>query len=466
MPKIEIKEVYEPSPADALSSEVVYVPGVANTNANCYIFDTADGAPGTGTAGTVFKVGDTVDVCTTAGAENPSIACNIIVKTTWHYVESAWVKQDKYEAPHPENEPILCVSERDFIGNFGDKAYSDATFTDKSYTYARELAKAGLTVLYENIVTRTANKKVAPTEPTASVLADLYAKLKDKGEYTVKYLTSGVYPAFTFTHGETGYTIDKTVAEKMLKVAESRGDCVALIDHDDNIGRKLEGDGSVYGAVKAAEFSNPSFGAVFTPHASYKCGDEVVILPGSFAYLASLAKSIKNNASWLAIAGVSRGQVPNIIALNTTDKLTNAIADSYQPRDGIAINAITNIRPYGLTIWGNRTLIDNSDKGDLIALSFLNIRNLISDVKKVAFDAARKLQFEQDSNILWLNFKSAITPLLDKMQSGYGISAYKIIRETTDKKATVKATIRLYPVFAVEDFDITVIMSDDEIQVS
>ena len=55
------------------------------------------------------------------------------------------------------------------------------------------------------------------------------------------------------------------------------------------------------------------------------------------------------------------------------------------------------------------------------------------------------------------------------MQSGYGISGYKIVRDTEHEKATEKATlcfkILLYPVYAVEDFYVTVVLTDDEVSV-
>ena len=68
-------------------------------------------------------------------------------------------------------------------------------------------------------------------------------------------------------------------------------------------------------------------------------------MPGSFAYCTSLAQSVKTNANWLAVAGVARGLVSNIIpgSLNTKELLTNTIADSYQKDTDVSINAITNI---------------------------------------------------------------------------------------------------------------------------
>jgi len=106
------------------------------------------------------------------------------------------------------------------------------------------------------------------------------------------------------------------------------------------------------------------------------------IMPGSFAFLKCLAKSIKTFPNWLAIAGVTRGFVPELISLHVNDVLTNAIADSYQDHNALNINAITNIKPYGYCIWGNRTLKNNVNIGGTTATSFLNIRNMLSDIKK------------------------------------------------------------------------------------
>ena len=303
---------------------------------------------------------------------------------------------------------------------------------------------------------------------------------EDSEENTVPVIHFNVSTPWTWTSATYTAVYKETVTEeggnliysKMITTAAERGDCVAIIDHTNNPARRLVGSGSVYETVKATSISNAEFATMFTPWATYQTVYEankvptVQLLPASFAYLTSLAKSLKTNANWLAIAGVARGLVPYIVSLNTVDRLTNTIANSYQPRDGVSINPITLIKPYGLTIWGNRTLKDNSANGNLTATSFLNTRNTVSDVKKVAYTTAKSLLFEQNSNVLWINFKTGIMPLLDQMVTGQGLSGYKIIKGTTTEKAKVVAIIRLYPLYAVEDFDITVRISDEDVAVS
>ena len=316
------------------------------------------------------------------------------------------------------------------------------------------------------------------------------AALTDKGEYTGKYITTGGYPSVTI--GTDGVGVD--IATTMLSVANERQDAVALLDHTDirTIKLGVGVEDSLYDKLNDAlkTISHSEFGAMFTPWALYNCGNTLsdvvgtkdvnesqVYLPASFGYLMCLAKAIKTSPNWLAMAGVTRGMVPNLVSLAPNERLNNNIAEDYQPKFGdnennkISINAITNIKPYGYCIWGNRTLYPVDPKGTT-ALNFLNTRNMISDIKKLAYTTAKSLMFEQDSNILWLKFKSGVSPLLDRLVGGYGIKEYKIIKGDTKADGTaltrgeIAATIRIYPLYANEYFEITVIIADDDVKVS
>lgn len=295
-------------------------------------------------------------------------------------------------------------------------------------------------------------------------------RLGDRGEYNIKYISTGGYPTFEYSSGNVD------LSDKILKCAAARGDCVFLLDHTNNESRSIKPTDatSVYSSLqnwkngrgKTNDADNLSFGAMFTPYALYTGlsfgvnGTVEDILPASFGYLYALAVSIRSNPDWLAVAGTARGRLDQIIALRPF--ISNSLADRYQPRDDISLNAITTVNQR-YTLWGNRTLKDNSIAGDLVATSFLNIRNLTGDVKKAVYDAAKALTFEQNSDVLWINFKAEITPLLDKMVSGNGLSDYEIRRQATTKKATVKAVIRLYAIEAVEDWDITVELADSTV---
>lgn len=292
--------------------------------------------------------------------------------------------------------------------------------------------------------------------------------LLDRSLYNIKYITSGGYPTFEYN--------GKSVSQAMANLAKNRGDAVALIDHTNNPYRDLLGVSSVYYRANTSayllSYATQSYSAMFTPYCNYALINDYASisngtydLPPSFAYLSCLASSIVSNPSWLAIAGAARGKVSGLNSVNTNSLITNSIADSYQKDTAACINPITNIRPYGQCIWGNRTLVDNSVKQGTTALSFLNIRNLVCDIKKQIYVACQSLLFEQNSDILWVNFLSMVTPLLDQMVSGYGISNYKIIKLSPSDKSVITAEIRIYPVYAVEAFSITLYLQNGDVQV-
>ena len=459
----------------------------------------------------------------------------------------AWPYDDKKKEVDisqaaPIKEPILCETIDEFERYFGKVPAStvmsggtktsitygyldplfnlesleidaEAKFTDVdlSYIYAKELIKLGIPVLYEAVIEIEKTVDGVGRGLTAEDITDLYSyladgsegpftRLEERGEFDVKYLTTGGYPNFEVTPSTTTTTsAEATVAEGeeeetttetsnsgtdiitlMRECAKTRGDCVAFVDHINIPSRDLIGSDSFYDNLKtnfidSGEGSTVnSFMTAFTPWVNIVTttlkNNGTYSMPGSYAYLSALGQSIQTNANWLAIAGAARGSIPNLDGskpLCVDKTLTNTIAESvYQNRDGVSINAITNIKPFGYRIWGNRTLKDNSAERNLTATSFLNIRNLVSDVKKVVYQACKKYTFEQNNDLLWTNFKAYIEPTLEKMRTGAGISGYKIVKGTTTEKAKLVATIKLYPVYAVEDFEITVVMEDEEISVN
>ena len=301
--------------------------------------------------------------------------------------------------------------------------------------------------------------------------------LMDKGEYQIKFLTLGAYPSFEFGLDTTGTGSIETynIFDNLIETAAKRGDCIALVDHTNNSTRTLQTTaGSVYANLSAYVKNSLTitrkggdsedgytYGAMFTPYAIYKLSTQnntQHTLPASFGYLSAFAASTQVNPNWYAVAGVSRGIPSGLIGLS--QNITNTIADLYQPRNDVAINCITNVKPYGYTIWGNRTLKNNSADGDLKALSFLNIRVLTCDLKKTLYQACKRYTFENNTDITWLNFKSQIEPVLAKMLSGNGIASYQIIKVATTKKATIEAIIRLVPIEPVEDWFITIELTD------
>lgn len=370
---------------------------------------------------------------------------------------------------------------------------------DPGYIYASELLNAGIPIYFYKMNDKSNNTLDDNDDPIEGginvetayeALAEIFASdsiLYDKNEINIKYITSGGYPTFEYN--------GNSLVRAMANIAggpNGRGDCVAIIDYVNNPDRSLTAPvdedpahsdyhaGSVYNEFNKAVSGYGAMGSFITmffpwyqtglgvtyPNFKLESGT-TLSMPGSFGYLMSLAVSLISNVNWLAIAGVARGRVPNLIGLDLNSVLTNTIAESYTNNDKtskVSINPITNIRPYGYCIWGNKTALNlSSDLG--FATSFLNIRNLVSDVKKQVYIAAQSCLFEQNTDILWINFKALITPMLDQMVSGSGLKNYKIIKSADSTREIIKAKIVLIPVYAVEQFEIEIQITDEDVEV-
>ena len=346
-----------------------------------------------------------------------------------------------------------------------------ANAPDPSYIYAASLLSMGMTVIYERMNTVTdpsaENYDVTVTkayEKLSQIFSnDIDSPLLDRGSYDIKYITTGGYPVHEYSS-----TDGSILTEQVILCAQTRGDCVALIDHTDNPHRPLEGTGSVIES-NLSFTANASYAAMFTPWCNCSNGR---VMPASYVYLTALSQSIQFNPSWATVAGVSRGLASVVNSTHTDRILSNRIAESYQygytlgsSDPQACINAITQINPYGWVIWGNRTLRQYNTTMTGFALTFLNLRNLVSQVKKQAYITAQFVMFEVNNDVLWTKFKSELSPLLDSMVSSNGLRQYKLIKVTSPDKTKLQCQIVLYPNYGVESVNVSVVLTDEDLVV-
>lgn len=369
-----------------------------------------------------------------------------------------------------KGDPVLCetVGELDAVTGLTK---------DGSYRLAKRLIRLGMKVLYQTFE----NASQTEGETEISISADDWKKLEDRNLYDIRFLSTGAYAC---------------PSKDMIACAAKRGDCIALLDHEKSV--TLEsGDTQVTAvrkvfeglALKTADIATygiktttdpNSFAAAFTPWFSAEIEDTAEDVPASFGYLLAYARSIKTNPSWFAIAGSFRGIIPelkNVKYLYTTADVeqlqarasTGAVdLDGTNDNVGIAINPISYVRPTGYIINGNRTMHENEAKVGheneakvgVIASSFLNVRNLVSEINKTMYEAANLYRYEQNDYVLWVNFTSQIIPLLERMKSNEGINFYKLVRLGTDKKGRVHGRLIISAIEAVEDFELEIYLSD------
>lgn len=375
---------------------------------------------------------------------------------------------------------------------------NDAEKYDKdilSYKMAEYcLNNLGLHVIYQGLN----NASELTNASTWKVLSD------NKNSYPVRFLTTG---GFSVTNSSDLFNNTSTsyAHAEMLKCAAKRGDCIGLVDYIDTTGNS-DVDYSNVSNIRAyfenvvnnssyqkdddsSSYTAGAFGAGFVPN--FKTNNEKLyypkpgdtnnssdILPASFGYLSAYAKMIVNNPEWQAVAGSERGVIPVLSDLQyvyseaDVEQLQARAAagevdlDANDDNVGVAINPITTMRPFGDIIWGNRTLLINTKPneeaktGVLKATSFLNVRNLICTIKKALYNASKRHTFDQNGDVLWINFSNEVTPLLERMKSGNGILAYRLDRVKSDAKARLKAKLTIVPVEAVEDFEFDIYLEN------
>lgn len=377
-------------------------------------------------------------------------------------------------------DPIKFLSPVDLVRTIGSDYYNDGKGSSIDYAYG--ILDAGLPVLYHcGMKYETSEEcpgcyKMTATEddirdelgkPVASQ-SSCFHQILDHNEFDVKYITSGVYSAGRLNEDGTSLE-DEDIMLNMIDAAQLRGDAFAIIDSDSKQSVKKNSLYNVLSEDFSGGVTNGEFAAAFAPWGHYSTPlSSDILLPPSYAYLICYADSIRSNGSHLAIAGTTRGLVNGFKApdIPSIERLNNAIADSWQDLDSaVNVNAITYIRNYGYCIWGNRTLHNNAYSGGLVDTSFLNIRNMLCDIKKRLRNVAVRLLFEQNNDVLWSRFLFGVSPIFERLKASSGISGYKIIREHTDDKTKLKATIKIVTIKPLEQVEVAIVMTDADVSV-
>lgn len=281
--------------------------------------------------------------------------------------------------------------------------------------------------------------------------------LKDRNQFDIKFLMvdedEGEEPTFADLKDAleiAGYRRDCAVVYSKITPSMSTDEANILkagLGGDDFLAKES-------GLV--GKYCLPFYGkSLVSGQETYKAG---------LGYILAFLKSRNDgNAEWLAVAGSKRGSIPAELDVGF---LTEDEIDAMQPRVGqsesgtVCINPIVKMNPWGIRIWGNRTALVVPAGEGLTASHFANIRVLICDIKKQLYKSARQYQFEQNNDVLWVNFQSSVNTLLEEMVQSYGITGYKWIREENNERAKLKAILRIIPIEPVEDFDLTLELVD------
>lgn len=380
-----------------------------------------------------------------------------------------------------------------YVKDYGKKKKT-CTVTKTAYDNGGEDLEQALEALEETkdtitlpwVISYVPDDEKNPTEYTAKYTTKIDF-LQDKDNYDVKFLTSGYINAIDATIEAEGAILQDSndsvdiawqfeTAKELCNAASARVDCAAILGVNYNTEKIKNGDIFVAKLKEAIPKNyvpnDASFSAIYVPNRVI-AGSTQLVMPSTWAYLVKYGEALNRGQEWFAIANSARGNVESLGKADLTITKyymdTNIIDDT----TGVSFNAMVNLRPYGSTIWGDRTLLTLS--GSVKALGYLSLRLLICDVVKRAYQAAVRNTYESNNDITWFNFKSRITSLLGEMVASGVLSNYNISKvtpssTTADNTAvalnTITCRITLYPNLPVENFDIYINLENAEVSVS
>ncbi len=354
---------------------------------------------------------------------------------------------------------------------------------DKSFVMAYELLLQGLTVIIKPITFNNADYTQRSADDTqditvvelekayeilenAIVEKNVLKEFEDRNLYNIKFISSGGY-----TNCSTEDNLNLTMFTILKQLAASRGDAIALVEYD----QTFVDEESIIAAVNNSGASDNMYAVGCLPwyvSSTTATGSNVDMeMPASFGYLMAYANSVKFNSNWFAAAGVVRGYIPNF--KSATYEVGEALMhllqcdeDAEGTKPDYVVNPIYNAGNYGYRIWGNRVLGGNDSTLIDRFMNFLNVRVLLCDIKKQIYHSAMRVTFEPNDDIVWINFKTLVNPLLEKMKSGRGISWYKWTKEYTPEKATIKAILTIRPIEALENIKVDIVLTDEDASIS
>jgi len=262
---------------------------------------------------------------------------------------------------------------------------------------------------------------------------------------------------------------------KMINVAESRKDVLAIIDLEgdyrpraeinDTAINRLGSVTNVLSNIKARNL-NSSYACAFYPAVQVSDnlnGGQLVWIPASIAALGALGKSQAQSELWFAPAGFNRGGLGSLggprgpSVIQARQRLDSKERDLLYERN---INPIATFPAEGVVIFGQKTL-----QADASALDRINVRRLVLFLKAEVSRISRNLLFDQNLESTWNRFRGQVEPIMSSVKSRYGLSDYKVILDSTTTTADLidrnimYAKIFIKPARAIEyivvDFVIT-----------
>lgn len=265
-----------------------------------------------------------------------------------------------------------------------------------------------------------------------------------------------------------------TATNFLLETAEDRGDALAVIDiqkvytpdTENSLSAQQRNSFTIDQAVNTLKDRNinSSYGAAYAPWVRILDPNTSRSLwaPPSIAAIGAYSHTDNKAAPWYAPAGFSRGGLSEgaagIPVLDVSKRLT---ADDRDKLYASNINPIAKFPAEGIVIFGQKTLQQTQS-----ALDRINVRRLMIFLKREISFIASRLLFAPNVPDTWARFTGKANPILEKVQSQFGIDEFRLILDETTTtpdlidQNIIYAKLLVKPTKAVEFFAIDFVVTN------
>jgi hypothetical protein len=244
--------------------------------------------------------------------------------------------------------------------------------------------------------------------------------------------TENITVDFILAGGSLAVEADQvTKAQKIITLAGSRKDCIAFVSPHNGMlslssnSAKRDDIITFFDAVG----SSSSY-AVFDSGYKYlydKYNDVYRYVPCNGDVAGLCVETSTTLEDWFSPAGVSRGNVKNVVKL--------AFAPSKTDRDKLylkRINPIATFPGQGTVLFGDRTALATPSAFDRI-----NVRRLFLAIEKRIGQLARTVMFELNDETTRTAFYSAASSYLAEVQAKRGLTDYLVVCDTSNNTPDV-----------------------------
>ena len=140
-----------------------------------------------------------------------------------------------------------------------------------------------------------------------------------------------------------------------------------------------------------------------------------------------VARTEQTNDAWWSPAGMTRGQIKNIIKLSWEP--TRADRDTMYQK---SVNHLITMPGAGVLLWGDKTAQIKPSAFDRI-----NVRRLFIVLEKAISIAAKAMLFEFNDEFTRNSFVNMVSPFLREVQGRRGITDFKVVCDTSNNTGNI-----------------------------